>query len=78
MSLPGRPGRGTPVDRAWVRGFATALAEVHRLLAHGNDASGICRIAREAGVDLASARAAGVSLRDIATLREAGVPQERT
>lgn len=66
-----------PRDRAWVRGFATALAEVYRLAVHGNDATGICRIARDAGIDLAGARAAGVSLRDIAALREAGVPQER-
>lgn len=60
-------------DRAWVRGFATALAEVYRLLADGSEAAGIRAIARAAGIDLASARKAQVSAYDLRALARAGV-----
>lgn len=60
-------------DPAWIRGFATTLAEVYRLLADGNDAKGICRIARAAGVRLVDLRAAKAHPRDIRALRQAGL-----
>ena len=63
----------TSIEAAWIRGFSTALAEMHRLLLHGNNSSGVCRIAREAGVSLNRARKAGVVEYDIAELAKAGV-----
>jgi hypothetical protein len=59
--------------KAWVRGFATALAETHRLLiADGRD-PGLCRVARAAGVDLAECRKAGVCAFDYDRLVRAGL-----
>lgn len=58
---------------AWSRGFATALAESHRLLLRGNDSTGVRKIARDAGLTLASARTAGVSDFDLRELKKAGI-----
>ncbi len=60
-------------EGAWLAGFAVALAEMHRLLLHGNNSSGVCAVARDAGLTLAVARAAGVSTFDLKELRKAGV-----
>ena len=59
---------------AWLSGFAVALAEIHRLLLNGNNSSGVCEVARNAGVTIKSARAAGVSAYDLKELKKAGVP----
>jgi hypothetical protein len=73
-----KPRRNRVVQRnerdAWLSGFAVALAEIHRQLLHGNNSSGICAAARNAGLTLASARAAGVSAFDLRELKKAGVP----
>jgi hypothetical protein len=58
----------------WIAGFAVALAEMHRLLFGGCNSSGVCEVARNAGVTLARAKAAGVSDFDLKELRKAGVP----
>lgn len=66
----------TAADRehaAWLAGFAVALAELHRQLLHGNNSSGTCAAARNAGLTIASARAAGVSAFDLKELRKAGL-----
>ncbi len=60
-------------DHAWTCGFATALAEVYRLLLNGHEPKGICAIAAAAGVDLATLRRAGVSEFDVRALRRAGL-----
>lgn len=61
-------------DQAWTCGFATALAEVYRLLADGHEPKGIKTIAAAAGVTLADLRKAQVSGLDIRALRRAGLP----
>lgn len=58
---------------AWLSGFAVALAEIHRQLLHGNNSSGICAAAKDAGLTIASARAAGVSAFDLKELKKAGI-----
>lgn len=58
---------------AWLSGFAVALAELHRQLLHGNNSSGVCAAASNAGLTLTSARAAGVSDFDVRELRKAGI-----
>jgi len=65
------------VEHAWTRGFATALAEVHRLLIFGNETSGVREIAATAGVDLAALREARVATADIRSLRIAGLPAKK-
>ena len=59
---------------AWLSGFAVALAELHRQLLHGNNSSGTCAAAKNAGLTIASARAAGVSDFDLQELKKAGIP----
>lgn len=54
--------------RAWICGFATALAEVHRRL---SNSSIICEVARDAGITLKQARGAGVEF-DLRELQKAG------
>lgn len=61
-------------DAEWIRGFATALAEIHRLLAGGNNSEGVCEIARNAGLSLKGLERAGLSDFDLRELRKAGVP----
>lgn len=72
-----KPRRNRRVQRserdAWLSGFAVALAEMHRRLCGGNDSTGVCEVARTAGLTLASARAAGVSAFDVKELRKAGI-----
>lgn len=73
----GKPRRNrqavpTEVD-AWTHGFAMALAEMHRRLSGGADSAGVCEVARNAGVTLASAKAAGCPDFDLKELRRAGV-----
>ena len=63
----------TAIDRSWIAGFATALAEIHRQLLNGNNSSGVCDSARNAGITIATARAAGVSNYDLRELRKAGM-----
>lgn len=58
---------------AWLIGFSTALAEMHRQLLGGNDGASVCRVARGAGLTLTSARAAGVSAFDLKELKKAGI-----
>lgn len=58
---------------SWTIGFAMALAESHRRLLGGNDSTGVCEVARNAGLTLTSARAAGVSDFDLRELKKAGV-----
>jgi len=50
---------------AWLCGFATALAEMHRRLLGGNDSASVRSVASAAGLTLTSARNAGVSLFDV-------------
>lgn len=72
-----KPRRNRSVQRnerdAWLSGFAVALAEIHRQLLNGNNSSGVCAAARNAGLTLASARGAGVSPFDLRELKKAGV-----
>ena len=72
-----KPRRNRDVQRnerdAWLSGFAVALAELHRQLLHGNNSSGTCVAAQNAGLTLAAARAAGVSAYDLKELKKAGV-----
>ena len=72
-----RPRRNRHVQRnerdAWLSGYAVALAEMHRRLAGGNDSTGVCEVARTAGLSLQSARAAGVSAFDLKELKKAGI-----
>lgn len=69
-----KPRRNRQVQRnerdAWLSGFAVALAETHRLL---NNSTGVCEVARAAGLTLKSARAAGVSAFDLKELKKAGI-----
>lgn len=71
------PRRNRHVQRneqaAWLSGFAVALAEMHRRLFGGNDSTGVCEVARAAGLTLTFARAAGVSAFDLKELKRAGV-----
>lgn len=73
---PPRRNRGCPPNHrdAWLVGFATALAEIHRRLCGGNDSTGVREVARHAGLTVKSARAAGVSAFDLKELKKAGVP----
>jgi hypothetical protein len=61
------------IESSWYRGFASALAEMHRLLLHGYNSSGVCEVARDAGLSLNRARDAGVCERDIVELTKAGL-----
>jgi hypothetical protein len=58
---------------SWLRGFATALAEMHRRLLGGSDSSGARAVAQAAGLTIKSARAAGVSAFDLKELKKAGI-----
>jgi hypothetical protein len=64
----------TEPDPAWIRGFATALAEMYRLLLSGHEPRGICQIAAAAGVSLSTLRKAKVHSIDVRALRKAGLP----
>jgi hypothetical protein len=33
-------------EKAWIRGFSNALAEMHRLLRVGYNSSGVCSVAK--------------------------------
>jgi len=72
-----KPRRNRQVQRreqdAWMIGFATALAEMHRRLLSGNDGSGVQAVARAAGLTIEAAHAAGVSAFDVRELRKAGI-----
>lgn len=59
----------SPKD-ALTQGMAVALAEMHRL--HG-DSSGVCDVARAAGITLAEAKLAGTDPYDWKELKKAGV-----
>lgn len=60
-------------DDTWLCGFATGLAEMHRRLIGGADSTGVCEVARNAGLTIARAKAAGVSSFDLRELKKAGV-----
>lgn len=59
---------------AWICGLATGLAEMHRRLLGGSDSTGVVNVARDCGITIASAKAAGVAAFDWKELRRAGVP----
>lgn len=60
-------------DDAWLRGFATALVEMHHgLLGAGLDEH-LVRFARSAKLTLVEARRVGLVAADIERLRKAGV-----
>jgi hypothetical protein len=61
------------VDDSWTRGFALALAEIHRL---GGHSSNVRDVARDAGVTIKSARKVGVDAYDWSELKKAGVALE--
>jgi len=63
----------TNEQRAWLSGYAVALAEMHRRLTGGNDSTGVCEVARLAGLTIKAAREAGVDSFDINELVRAGV-----
>lgn len=63
----------TAIERAWLNGFAVALAESHRLLFGGNGSTGVCEVARNAGLTLKVARESGVESFDLKELKKAGV-----
>lgn len=63
---------------SWVVGFGTALAEMHRRLLHGNDSAGVREVSRHAALTLDEYIRAGLSSYDVAELRKAGIPEERT
>ena len=58
----------------WLIGFATALAEMHRRLLGGNDSQSVRAVAKNVGLTIKSARAAGVSAFDLRELKKAGIP----
>ena len=60
-------------EKAWIRGFCTALAEMHRLLLGGCNSSGVRGVAKAAAVSLREAKQAGVPEYDLAELVKAGV-----
>ncbi len=57
-------------SQAFVAGMCLAIAETHR---HTGGDSAACTVARDAGITLASARAAGVDPYDLKTLKKAGI-----
>ena len=61
------------VEAAWIRGFATALAGMHRLLLHGSNSSGIRDVARDAGVSLDMIRQVRLPEYDFNELARAGI-----
>jgi hypothetical protein len=60
-------------DLAWMRGVATALAEMHRTLLGGADSASVCRVATSCGLTLTYAKRCGVTAYDLKELRKAGV-----
>lgn len=60
-------------EKAWIAGFSVALAEMHRRLLGGNDSTGVCEVARNAGITISTAKAAGVDPYDLKELKKAGV-----
>lgn len=62
--------------KAWIVGFAVALAEMCRQYIHGGDGPSVCAVASAAGLTLAKFKAAGVDPIDLRALRKAGVPRE--
>jgi hypothetical protein len=65
-------------ERAWVRGFGTALAEIYRSLVLGFARDEICRIVKEAGLSLSDFKEAGLSEYDLGALLRADVREERS
>lgn len=61
---------GKPLEDEWLVGFAVALAEMHR---HGKDGSGVCLVARAAGLTFRKAKRVGVDPYDLKELKLAGV-----
>lgn len=62
-----------PAENAWTRGCATALAEIHALLAGGNDSSGVRSVAKTSGITIANAKSAGCSTFTLRELKKAGI-----
>lgn len=56
---------------AWIRGFALALAEVHRIT--GAD-SAVCEVVRDAGLFISDFKKHGAASYDWKQLEKAGVP----
>jgi len=67
-----RTGQDEDAD-AFLRGFATALAEMHRGLIAAGDDPHLARVARDCGLTLSEARRIGVNPRDVERLHRAGV-----
>ena len=57
-------------EDALAQGMVVALAEMHR---GGGDSTGVCEVARAAGIDMKVARACGADGYDWKELRRAGV-----
>jgi len=69
---PSRAMEGHERD-AWLAGFATALAEMHRGLIFAGRDPHLGSVARQAGLTLAEARRIGVHPLDLEHLQRAGV-----
>jgi hypothetical protein len=63
-------------DDAWTCGLVMGIAEMHRRLLGGSDSAGVREVARNSGLTIASAKAAGASSFDWKQLRRAGVPEK--
>lgn len=70
-SAPAAPAHAQ--EDAWLKGFAVALAEVHRQLIDNGEDTSLCRVATGAGLTLREARRVGVDPYDIKRLRKAGI-----
>jgi hypothetical protein len=68
----------TPADTDWwICGFVAGIADMSRRLASGADNTGVREVARNAGITIERARAAGVEEYDLRELRKAGVRRGR-
>lgn len=69
-SESGNSALTTSKDDDWIKGFAVALALVHR---HGGSSTAIYKAALAAGLTLATVHDAGVSASDISELKRARI-----
>lgn len=73
--LDGRGGADESM-RAWIRGFATGVTQMHGRLLRGADAQGVRDAARSAGLAMRDFEDADVPPDQIRMLRRAGVPTD--
>ncbi|MES2211046.1 MAG: hypothetical protein V4515_12840 [Chloroflexota bacterium] len=76
-----KPRRNTrklphPYD-AWIRGFASGVAQMYLRLIAGGDAAGVRAVCAAAGLYLDDFRRVGVHVTDLRALRQARVPDRR-